>query len=46
MLSHRQLGHRSAAITLDMYADLFDTDSRISAASCTTHQPNYRVGLR
>ena len=46
MLSHRQLGHRSAAITLDVYADLFDTDSRISAASSTTHQPNYRVGLR
>jgi integrase len=26
LVVQRQLGHRSAAITLDVYADLFDTD--------------------
>ena len=26
MVVQRQLGHRYAAITLDVYADLFDTD--------------------
>jgi integrase len=26
LVVQRQLGHRSAAITLDVYADLFDAD--------------------